>query len=88
MEDPESRPATPKKRRLSPPVDDIEPSGGASSAQPGLPLTPPQTTRRTAPPIEDERETRPQPVTPTRRKGKEKEQDKSWFAQIMQDKVG
>ena len=67
----EGQPATPKKRRLTPPTEGtgIQPGADAVPFGGGLPLTPPQTTRRVAQPDG------PEPVSPTIRvrKGKERE---------------
>lgn len=67
----EGQPATPKKRRLTPPTEGtgIQPGADAVPFGGGLPLTPPQTTRRVAQPDGSE------PVSPTIRvrKGKERE---------------
>ncbi|KIJ06277.1 hypothetical protein PAXINDRAFT_182716 [Paxillus involutus ATCC 200175] len=75
IEDPEGHPTTPKKPRLIPSTEEILPATGAASAGVSLLLTPPETTRPAThrQPGEREQETRPQPVTPTKRKGKARE---------------
>ncbi|KIK93704.1 hypothetical protein PAXRUDRAFT_786738, partial [Paxillus rubicundulus Ve08.2h10] len=75
IENPQGHPTTPKKPRLSPSTEGILPAAGAAPAGVSLLLTPPETTRPAIhrQPGENEQETKPQPVTPTKRKGKERE---------------
>ncbi|KAF8844503.1 hypothetical protein BDN67DRAFT_962867 [Paxillus ammoniavirescens] len=84
IEDPEGHPTTPKKPRLIPSTEEILPAAGAASAGASLLLTPPETTRPAThrQPGERKQETRPQPVTPTKRKGKGKELEYAQVGQI------